>query len=209
MLGRFAAKQQGNAEPRFVEHEPNKQLAWQRMSALNPVMNQCAKSSNLEQGQSSGPSTRTNKSPVILAVLLIVLIQGCATKHVGNDQRNIAEQYAAEIFRDTAGYTLIPIGTKGEKTDALVLRTKAMTGYPSVPAEQLAKDFIAAQSREACIVVTGISSKFTSAIIVEALSLSDVKLPGLKLLFVGNENDQEPVRIAVKKRGGIFYFKLL
>jgi len=119
-----------------------------------------------------------------------------------------AQAIAREVFQDQPQYVLMPIGSKGERTDTVVMHTREVTGHPSVPAEQLAKRLAASRTNTLCIAVTGVSSRFTAGIVIEALSLStQPDLSGLRLLFVGDPSDRLTVQQAVEARAGTFYFR--
>lgn len=149
------------------------------------------------------------KTRLVLGILLASVVQaGCAVSRLNQAQLDKVNGYAREVLRDCPQYVVIPIGSKGAAADAAVLRTKAMTGRPSVPAEQLAKSFDLARTQPRCLAITGVSSRFAAAITAEALSLSTERdLPGLQLLFVGDEADKPTVQRAVEARGGTFHFR--
>src|SRR5713226_2663119 len=147
-------------------------------------------------------------SRVLNLVLVALALAGCAVTHVSQPQEDRVSQYAREALRDCPQYVFMPIASKGEQADAMVLRTRAITGHPSVPAEQLAQALSAARTRPFCIAITGVSSRFAAAITAEALSLSTRQgLRELRLLFVGDETDKLAVQRAVEARGGTFYFR--
>lgn len=147
------------------------------------------------------------KAKVAIAFLLALLV-GCSTARVEQSQTEKVKAYATEVFDDCSSYALMPVGSKGEQTDLMVMKTRALTGYPSVPAQQFARSVESARTQKLCMAVTGVSSKFTAFVIIEALSLSENRdLQGLRLLFVGNNIDRESVQSAVEKRGGTFFFR--
>jgi hypothetical protein len=145
---------------------------------------------------------------ILSLALVTIALAGCAVTPVNQEQMAKVRQDAQEVFGDSSQFVLMPIASKGEQADAMVLQTRTVTGHPSVPAEQLAQWFSQASTRPLCIAVTGVSSRFAAAITTEALSLSAQRdLQGLRLLFVGEEADKLTVQQAVEARGGTFYFR--
>src|SRR5260370_971924 len=149
------------------------------------------------------------KTSRVLSLALVALaLAGCAVTQVSQPQADRVSQYARDVLRDCTQYVFMPIGSRGEQADAMVLRTRAITGHPAVPAEQLAQPLNAARTRPFCIAITGVSSRFAAPITAEALSLSTQQdLRKLRLLFVGDETDKLAVQRAVEARGGPFYFR--
>ncbi|MCD4781271.1 MAG: hypothetical protein K8S27_12095 [Candidatus Omnitrophica bacterium] len=118
------------------------------------------------------------------------------------------------------GCSTAPVAT--EPTTSMMFQANAVLGKDAlllwVPAENtsrsslsvdLANKLSAAKTKSFRICCVGPKSSNTMRVILDALDMHLDPLPGLQILFIGDEKHKEPVRQAVKKLGGRFYFNPL
>lgn len=74
-------------------------------------------------------------------------------------------------------------------------------------ARGLARTLSMGASGQVAITAAGSNSSKTRRVVTDALSLQSGALPGLRLLFIGDETDRDAVRAAVELRGGKFFFE--
>ena len=145
-----------------------------------------------------------NTNTVVVARLVAVAAGGCASAPETSKPPPSVFDKSQKVFgQDRAILAWVP--SSGAIADTTF--SAASTAAPSRMARGLARTLSMGASGQVAIAAAGPKSSMTRRVVTDALSLQAGSLPGLRLLFIGDESDRDAVRAAVETRGGKFFFE--
>ncbi|HSH15295.1 MAG TPA: hypothetical protein VLD18_04620 [Verrucomicrobiae bacterium] len=145
-----------------------------------------------------------NINTFVVALLVAVAAGGCASAPETSKPPPSVFDKSQKVFGpDRAILAWVP--ADGAIADTTF--SAASTAAPSRMARGLARTLSMGASGQIAIAAAGPNSSKTRRVVTDALSLQSGALPGLRLLFIGDETDRDAVRAAVESRGGKFFFE--
>ena len=134
-----------------------------------------------------------------------LFLAGCATIALTPVEEDYAVEQSRQVFGSKCD-AIIPVMSKGSIADALFISQSVSQG-PSFIARDIAPNFITGNTAQTHVTVFGNNSAKTARVIKDALSLSGPSLPGLSLLFIGDQAHADELKPLVEAKGAAFYFR--
>lgn len=139
------------------------------------------------------------------ALSAVLLLCGCASSGRKITRSSPEYQHAVQIFGGATNLFFLTVPSRGPIDDSLVSAMSA--AGPSALSRQIGDVVAMAATRKVDLAVTGTSSLKTRVSIIKGLEIHKGRnYPNLRVLYIGQPSDTQPVEEAVRAIGGQFLF---